>query len=1190
MQLNKLYINGFKTFAGKFEFDFKEGITAIVGPNGSGKSNLSDAIRWALGEQSIRLLRGSTLADVIFAGTSSRKQSGMAEVTVVIDNGDRAIPLEYDEVSVTRRVFRNGESQFLINGIECRLRDINDMFAGTGLGKETYAVIEQGKVDAIISSQPNDRRGIFDEASGIMRYKNRKKDAERKLVDVDERTGRASDIIDELAAKEPILEEQSAAAQRYKAASSELASLEFKLICSEVTECSSRLSASEKELDLKVQARERAETDLSAMETEYETVRMKAADSAIGYDSAYMRSQAASKSAMKHELSIKDNEAELMRDRMSLERTSSDRDDTCKRLSSMRDSLKDLYSKKDSARERIDAKNAKIGSLSIKIGDVRNELQSIEKSMEKFKTDHFTLVSEVASIRTSLGSINERREASDARKARLGAMLAAKRQYITEACTDLEEEKSKLRKIVKEASETLGMIEAARKALGMFRAEEDSLTSSKDALSSELTKSRAVLAGLESLEQDYEGYSPAVKAVLGESKKGSLKGILCTVGEALNVPKGMETAIEAALGGQINDIICRTADDASKCVEYLKSNRAGRATFLPIDIIKSFKQGIDARLAGFDGFLGMASELVTFDKVFEPAVGYLLGATAVFKDLETAVKAQRMGIRVKSSTLDGETLTSGGAITGGARRSQQESVITRRNRISALKHETDRLFASLQEKNVEIDDLRKKAQVLIDELSTMEKSASETEARRKDIETAISRMESEVGSAHSQEILLNGELEDIESDELRWADDIAKLEKELIRAEQAAESHGDLSVSEKSQKGEKEAELASLMEGLTSHQIEKATYEAELKALDAEIAPMKASISRSEEELARLHQRIDELGSSIISLSSLIEDERRLCEGFQQEASLATKELEECRQRRGELESGLASLESDIKQKRRRLAQAQDAENRLSLESARFLGEFEALTARLKKEHGITFDDIPSEEGAAFDKEATSVRIEELKAAIESLGDVNLTAAEELDNLKSRLSFMRGQIEDLDKARASLAQVIKEAERTARKQFIEMFAQIRENFKELFAQLFEGGQADIVLVDEEEPLESGIEIICRPPGKKLSQLSLLSGGEKALAAIALIFSFLKSRPAPFCILDEIDAALDEANLQRFKELVSDYSKRSQMIIITHRRRTMESAGRVYGVTMEEQGVSKSVCVDTSQLTFQEGMV
>ncbi|HQJ25279.1 MAG TPA: chromosome segregation protein SMC, partial [Bacillota bacterium] len=394
----------------------------------------------------------------------------------------------------------------------------------------------------------------------------------------------------------------------------------------------------------------------------------------------------------------------------------------------------------------------------------------------------------------------------------------------------------------------------------------------------------------------------------------------------------------------------------------------------------------------------------------------------------------------------------------------------------------------------------------------------------------------------------------------------------------------------KSQKGEKEAELASLMEGLTSHQIEKATYEAELKALDAEIAPMKASISRSEEELARLHQRIDELGSSIISLSSLIEDERRLCEGFQQEASLATKELEECRQRRGELESGLASLESDIKQKRRRLAQAQDAENRLSLESARFLGEFEALTARLKKEHGITFDDIPSEEGAAFDKEATSVRIEELKAAIESLGDVNLTAAEELDNLKSRLSFMRGQIEDLDRARASLAQVIKEAERTARKQFIEMFAQIRENFKELFAQLFEGGQADIVLVDEEEPLESGIEIICRPPGKKLSQLSLLSGGEKALAAIALIFSFLKSRPAPFCILDEIDAALDEANLQRFKELVSDYSKRSQMIIITHRRRTMESAGRVYGVTMEEQGVSKSVCVDTSQLTFQEGMV
>lgn len=1190
MQLSKLYINGFKTFAGKFEFDFKEGITAVVGPNGSGKSNLSDAIRWALGEQSIRLLRGSSLADVIFAGTSGRKQSGMAEVTVVIDNSDRAIPLEYDEVSVTRRVFRNGESQFLINNIECRLRDINDMFAGTGLGKETYAVIEQGKVDAIISSQPNDRRGIFDEASGIMRYKNRKKDAERKLVDVDERTGRASDIIDELSAKEPVLEEQAAAAQQYKCASAELASLEFKLICSEVAECSLKLDSSERELSAKTETRERAETELSAMEAEYEAVKMKTAETSISYDSAYMRSQAASKSAMKHELSIKDNEAALMRNRMSLERASSDLDETERRLASMRDSLSGLSSRKNATRELIGGKDAEIGRMSMKIDEARGELDLIDKSMEKFKADHFALVSEVASIRSSIGSLKERREASDARKERLAMMLSAKRRLIDEARAELDKESKRLRQAGEESSGISTKLEAAKKALGELRAEMDSESSAKDKVSSDLARCNAVLTGLESLEQEYEGYSPAVKAVLGEARKGLLKGIVCTAGEALSVPKGMETAIEAALGGQINDMICKSADDAAKCVDYLKSSRSGRATFLPLDIIRPSRFNVDGRLAGLEGFLGMASSLVTFDKEVELAVEYLLGATAVFKDLDAAIKAQRMGIRVKSATLEGETLTSGGAVTGGARRSQQESVITRKNRIASLKQEADGLSTSLKVKIANIEGLRKRAQEGLEGISSIERSASAVEGLRKEVEALVSRKESEIEAASSQEALLKGELEDIESDESRWTDDTAKMELELRKAEQAAETHGNLSVTEKNQKNEKETALASLMDGFTSLQVEKATYEAELRALDSEITPVRATISQAEGELVRLGCQIEELEAAIGSLSDLIEDERRLCDGFQQEASSSTKELEEHRQKKAGLESELASLESALKLRRRRLSQAQDAENRLSLEKARLSGEFEALTSRLRKEHGISFEDIPKEEGTSLDREATNSRVAELKTLIADIGDVNLTAAEELENLRSRLDFMRGQIEDLDKARASLAQVIREAERTARKQFIEMFEQIRENFKEIFSQLFEGGQADIILVDEEEPLESGIEIICRPPGKKLSQLSLLSGGEKALAAIALIFSFLKSRPAPFCILDEIDAALDEANLQRFKELVCEYSQRSQMIIITHRRRTMESAGRVYGVTMEEQGVSKSVCVDTSQLTFQEGMV
>lgn len=1188
MQLRRLQINGFKTFAGKYDFEFKDGITAVVGPNGSGKSNLSDAVRWALGEQSIRMLRGSSISDVIFSGTSARKQAGVAEVTVTIDNRDRALPLEYDEVSVTRRVFRDGESQFLVNNVECRLKDITDLFAGTGLGKEAYAAIEQGKVDAIISTQPSERRGIFDEASGIMRYKNRKKDAERKLTEVNERTSRASDIVDELAVKEPLLEVQAEAASRYKDAVRALKETELLITCSDAREKTARMTRCIDNLTKKSEVRERTEYELSALEASYEESRLKAAQASLAYDDALMKSQAAVKAATKYELAIKDRDASIGRIRLHAERATEDKEKAETNLLRFTVQLEELKKKREIESAHLKETNQKAETIGTEISNTRTKIAGMDEGLEKFRTEHFALLSKSANIRSAIGSGVQRMDANKQKIVRLQESAADKKKRMATCLAALDESERLGTKLVSEWELIQTEITSSRQILEAAKAAEAASRKSSATTAMELARIKATLTGLVDLETENEGYPQAVRAILEASSSNSIKGVLGTVGNLIKTEGKYIAAIEASLAGAVNNVVCATSEDAEACVEHLKKNMAGRATFLPVDIIRP-TQVQPGRFIGMKGFVGVAKDLVYCDEAVKPAIEYALAGTVVFEDMKSALAAQKNGLRQRYATLEGEMLSAGGALTGGLRRGQGESVIARRHRIDMLKEqvirfefETGNAEREYAESQVIVKQAESKVKDLESHLLALRGMLDEAGSTKR-------RLDEESSGLKEQLSLIDYEMASIYEENAGLELDVQSLKTQLHAIESAIGEHDEKNLDDKQARTAQEAVLGELSERMTELMVRLATLEASLKSLDAEIRPVEDAIEENRRSIRRFNEEMNLLKQDEALQTRELTEERKMLDSYCEEADRWTAEHEKEKTSRDEAESDLTHLEAALKSTRKKLQLAREAENALNLEKARISGELDTLSKALEKEYGINIECVP-EAASGEDRQMLSEKALHLKEEIVKLGDVNLAAADELSALKSRLSFMRGQLDDLDKARQSLAQVIKEAERTAKRQFLEVFEQIRGHFREIFSRLFEGGQADIVLVEPEEPLESGIEIICRPPGKKLSQLSLLSGGEKAMAAIALVFSFLKARPAPFCILDEIDAALDDANLDKFRSLVEDYSSDSQMILITHRRRTMEAAERVYGVTMEEQGVSKAVCVDASLMLFQEGIV
>lgn len=1178
MYLKKLELQGFKSFPEKTVIEFHEGVTAIVGPNGSGKSNITDAIRWVLGEQSVKTLRGSKMEDVIFTGTQSRRAMGFAEVTMVIDNTDGRLPVEYSEISVSRRLYRSGDSEYLINKTVCRLKDVQTMFMDTGIGRDGYSIVSQGKVDEILSHKSEDRRKVFEEASGIVKFKTRKDEAERKLENTAQNLLRINDIIAELQSQIGPLEQQAKVARQYLVHRDELKSVEIALFLDNITKYSQKYDE---------------------YSEEYDSILKHINIKTIELDD------------LKHnnrELTAKSEEIEAEIEKIRAE------------LQTVTDKIKENTatigfneSKSESIRSRLDESNLEGGSLEESLKQLEDEMSS-RKDKEKYLLDQLVIYSrklegyetEMQGILSDLGESEAKAERiklrideltenlydkrMQARQTRGQIKMIEQREKSVESDIALliseqdalniqkEECEDLLNNIINEKQKVSEEVDSLKIRLDKSRSQANEIMSQSDAAKSRTENLEYRVRMLKELEKAREGYSDAVKSIMDLKNNNTYnnESILGTVGDLIGTDEKYTTAIEIALGSSIQNIVTDTEKTASALIDYLKTNRLGRATFLPVSSIRgrgNDKSAASSRNA--PGFIGNADELVRYPDAIREIVSGLLGRIVIMDDLNNAISlARKTGYSFRIVTLEGDVVNPGGALTGGFQKGRGTGVLGRARDIERLTAESADARKEAAKLIARIPEIESEMTGVAGELMESEKllTIKEHERIREDSRLAqivrdISRCAGRIGMlrAEQEQITLqktdiDSEADALEAEAVSSEEETEKLKAELdlIRISSKEEEENrdelremisDLKISVNSI----EESLASVKEINERILKEKEQYEAASRKREEEI--IKAN--RELEELAGQNneavRRIGELNAVKSELEAeqdkLISSRREIDDqlsGFYDKFQIAAQET-------SDLQTELARSEG----KKVRVETAlDDAKNKL--------WEQYELTTESAAKWSIQIESATMAQR----------KVNELRKLIKELGNININAIEEYEKVAERYEFLVGQRDDIEETRNKLLKIISEITSEMKKQFITHFRVINENFKEVFAELFGGGMAEIVLGDEQDVLNCNIDIIAQPPGKKLQNMLLLSGGERCLTAIALLFAILKLRPSPFCVLDEIEAALDDANIIRFGEYIRNYTSRSQFILVTHRKGTMEAADMIYGVTMQERGISR----------------
>ena len=1181
MYLKSMTLFGFKSFATKINLTFSKGVVAIVGPNGCGKSNIADAIKWALGENSAKPLRGTSMQDVIFSGTKNKRGLGLAEVSLVFDNMDRLLPLDFEEVTISRKLFRSGESEYYLNGILCRLKDIIDVFSGTGLGKEAYSVIEQGKVDALLSAKPEDRRAVFDEASGIMRYKARKRESERKLQEVYTNKTRVEDLVVELERQLPEISTQAEVATEYMDISEEISKREIlvnstdaRKLHDKFTEISTKILAlteKEEEVSTKIVEKEAfqesSRLELLVSETELENVHAKLSDT-----KATIEREEGNINLLKERLqSLLQNQNRIENERIDIEKEQSDAKLQYEALKaecslsaiSLQDRTRDMKEIEDRFNS-FEAQSAKLSS-----------------SIETYKSDIFDISSKMAELNNRRITLTSQIDGSSFRLNRIKTSHSEKLSELEDTISKNEELKTSLANLEKE-------IMAKQEGLKNCSADEERVKSELNEINRELesnTRSKSQLnatyQALVNLESNYEGYNKAIKYVFGEYK-GKDKGLFGTVSELVKVPSGFEIALEAAFGASIQNVISVDASSAESAVNALKTSKAGRATFLPLDILTSSKLSASEIPTKEPGYLGLASDIVETDKTYAKAIDYLLGRCVVSNTLKDAIAMRKKGFRCKFVTIDGEILAAGGAITGGQGYDHGSSgLLTRKNKISEIETKVAELDEKISESQMRSDEYIEQLNQICALKETYAQGASEYLLEQKSLAERESGIQRDISRMQEEKDGISLEIESLEkekTDNAKEIESIAKTLNEFEADKKKIEASYDQSQKELStffDEGSKHKEM------LTDSRILLAEKKAAHAALVRDLSRVNDSLELFENKIKKCDEDVNRIESSTEDLNKETSKLRLNLDKLIGDHEDIEGELNDQRIKKQHISENISKSESEIKSLRRSYNITLDQIKKHEIEKVRISSELDHIATKLQ-EYDVDIESIIStKETTEIDKKAFLAEIAEFSQRLESLGPINHTAVEEYKTLKERYDFLQYQLSDLDEASASLKEVIKEIERTCKKQFMEIYGRIRIEFREIYAKLFNGGEADLVLTDENDPLEGGVEIMCQPPGKKLASLSLLSGGERALTAIALIFAIMTVKPSSFCVLDEIDSALDEANVERFRDLVIEFSERTQILLVTHRKGTMESADYIYGVTMEESGVSKILSVSTN---------
>ncbi len=1182
MYLKRLEMRGFKSFADKTKIDFDNGVTCIVGPNGSGKSNITDAMRWVLGEQKAKTLRGSKMEDIIFNGTNFRKKLGMAEVSLVFDNSERFFPLDFNEVKVCRRVYRSGESEYVLNDTNCRLKDVRDLFMDTGIGTDGYSIIGQGRIESVLSNNKEERRLLFEEAAGIVKYKTRKRDTERKLDNTEQNLVRIEDIFNELSSRVEPLRIESEKAKRHIELSEQLSELELNLFINDIESVDKKILKEEEKIsdiskDLEVKNKSKnqlfGEKNRFSEKIENDNIQLQAIRNSFFED--------------KNEIANIDGEVNVLKAKIdsnesNLKRINDELTENNIKFEEIESNLKISSAKKDEIEENLVKTKSLIQSKNTEFENVSKKLYDSESANEKSRE---SIVNKFNGIERNKSEINS--------YSTIYANHLARKEELQK---EIDETEHLIKDELSKSSDNDNQLSGLKKTEGDLLKEEQGLRSSLKETEETLKRDNIIIGDLRKklteystestllkrMEKEHAGFDHSVKKALqyADERPEIKEGINGVVASLMNIPKQYEVALEVSLGKSIQNIVAETPEDAKAIIRELKNKKAGRVTFIPLSSIQSKgdQNHILESLKEIDGFIGKANHLFEYSDKYNTLFDFLVGRTIIVKDVDAATKALKIkNLKYRIVTLEGDVFISGGTITGGSYKSRSAGILGRKRKIVELDKKIDETNESIEVLAKTITALKEVQNTKVFEIQkngkiseTIRLEIVKKENDIKVVKDQLDRLNLLISKRKSESMIIENDIQAVK-------DAVAKREKIIKELELEVRELESKVVKDNSELEQLKLNMQSLREDLTSIKVNNASLFESHKSIETEIIRFnhekkeiieknkinESLVENSTKQLKVLAENISELNSKKEEIIKKSSSKTEKIELIQNEIITLEKKIKEINSNNRELFDGIEALK--------------EALHKIEIKKAKYDVHREEIAVRLFERYEMTPEDaIKCKKDIDMANANKEIRL--IKSELKQIGDVSINSIEEYAEVSERYQFLKTQHDDLVEARNSLRKLIKELEKVMKDSFLETFETVKIHFAEIFESLFVGGRAELSIADPENVLESDIGVDIQPPGKKLQNISLLSGGEKALTAIALLFAILKTKPAPFCILDEIEAALDDVNVYRFADFLKEFTRNSQFVIITHRKGTMEIADNLFGVTMQEFGVSKMISV------------
>ena len=1183
MYLKRLEMQGFKSFADKTVIELMPGITSVIGPNGSGKSNIADCIKWILGEQSMKTLRGNKTQDVIFAGTQNRKSLGFAEASLVFDNSDGTLPIEFSEVTITRKIYRSGETGYYINKAPCRLKDVVELFMDTGIGRDGYSIIGQGKIDEILSNKSEDRRHIFEEAVGIVKYRSRKEETEKKLEQTKLNLLRINDIISEIEGNLEPLQIQSDKAKKYLNLKEELKNIEVGLFVYNIEK-------NKKEIEEVLNDEEIMKSTLNQEEGKLEKIKILKEElkdqideitnqieqmQNIGFESQKQIEQLNS--------NINVAKAKIQNNKDITERNKIEIIDLQKKIDGLKEDIEQKESKKTNLKQNkekfeneLKQKEEELAQLTKKLSSKELEIEEIKKRVEANTDRKYELQAEISKKQANIENIEKRQKQL---KQEISSQIfevdkiRIKKEDVEKEYNSAESKRNKILKDLEENEKNKNEITTKLKEY------DEQIANTTNEMRIKTSRYNFLVE----TEKEKEGYIKSVKELLlaCEKNKELSKGMHGVIANIISVPEQYETAIEMCLGASLQNIVTDTEEDAKRLIEYLRANNLGRASFLPITSIKGKK--IETVKGKKVGVIGIASDLIKFDKKYEQIILNLLGRTIIVDNMQNAINlARENNYSFRIITIQGDIINASGAITGGSITKKTVNILGRSKEIEHLKQEISQIKENIEKLEKDKEEYENSSENILEEAENLEKQLQEIEITYATEKQRIQSIDENIQNIQNRINKQKDEEKKSEQNKTEIIQEKEKDEKEI--QEISTQNQEDQKVIDEFSNSNKDSQIYidNLNEDITNLKISVTSFNESEMSIEEMAEMLKNEINTHTKNMESKKSQIEADEKENTELAKQIEDITKQIEDIKSKVSNSGENIEKLKQERIEKNKKLSEKEDEQTDEFKIIEDLKAQVTKLDIKKTKIQEEITEIINKMWEEYELTPNNVgefPKPENIQLSQR----KVNNLRTDIRELGSVNVNSIEEYKNLKQRYDFMCEQRLDLEESMTKLRKVISEMTETMKQQFKEKFEIINKNFGEVFKELFGGGQAEVSLTDESNVLESGIEINVQPPGKKLQSMTLLSGGERAFTAIALLFAILKINPAPFCVLDEIEAALDDVNVYRYAEYLKKYSKDTQFLVITHRKGTMEVADSVYGVTMEEKGISKLLSIKLKQV-------